>query len=496
MGRKRIRTDKEPIAELFGDVVQDRPSFLYSGDDPPDPAPDAAEPEAPEYEERRRLVHVRRARAVNAAAASALSALPREVHPRCVDDRGLWSAVVILHGAISSLTLGLYGPWLKTEIRRVRWSHTEIDGERLEYTGLGSELFRGALIALAALAVLAVAAALVFGFLGLRFPGDDGATLAAFAPALGLLLLAPLAPWAAFRGRRYRLSRTRWKGVRFGMEGSGRGMVGLWFRWAPVVLVTLGLAFPHWRWARERRLTRSMRWGDAAFGFAGRPWPLLAHWAPLWAALAVPALVLASPTLRAALDPVPRLEAGKILAPLAAALLYALLTALAFLNYSAAETRLFMNARRLAGAEIRCDFSVWHLVDALLAVARRNIWPGLLVYLLIGAIAAIPLYGAIRTELENPGSLSVFGGLEGDLFHGFQSWRAQGLLLMAFVINSFLSAVFGMWLWLHVHARRRHQHLCNSLTIAGAQSLEAVRQRQRDRGVLAEGAEDALDLIL
>ncbi len=52
------------------------------------------------------------------------------------------------------------------------------------------------------------------------------------------------------------------------------------------------------------------------------------------------------------------------------------------------------------------------------------------------------------------------------------------------------------WLWVQVHARQVHEHLCESVTIIGAQSLEAaVRQRQRDGGVIGEGAEEAFDLF-
>ena len=39
MARRRTRKDPEPIADLFGDVVQDRPSFLYSLDEGAGDAP-------------------------------------------------------------------------------------------------------------------------------------------------------------------------------------------------------------------------------------------------------------------------------------------------------------------------------------------------------------------------------------------------------------------------------------------------------------------------
>ena len=642
MARRRTRKDPEPIADLFGDVVQDRPSFLYSLDEgagdapmslnhaqahPPPPAnengdatdaagkPPAAERDAasaprprPEEGARKRLSpfgrspaetgprtepdlsadpalrpappapphgspaaipsaaaraartaraeendvvatmrsddafshaaiqhaeRLRRARAARAAAESGLSALPREALPEYKDDKGLLSAVTVTHGAISVLTLGLYRFWMKTQTRRILWAHTEVDGARLEYTGRGSELFVGFAIAMACLAVVFGAVGFGGAFLGLSLLGGGAAGIGGWAMTAGvaLLLLSPLMQYAAFRGRRYRLARTRWKNIRFGMEGSGWSVAGLWLVWAPVVAATAGLAWPIWRWMREARMSRAMRWGDAAFEFHGRPWPLLVNWLPFWTLAGGVAAVAASSELRALLgldDPAALLLAYGPLAIVATVLLLALGLALAWANYRAAETRLFMNARSLAGARIRCTFSMWHIVDAYMAVSRRNFWPGIAIYVMIFAVTSIPMVAASRVEMEDPAAgsimeqvdlkgleelradhllsldLTAFPALQGpalnavadSLFEGFHTWRAQGLAMMAMAIDYFLSATFMLWLWTYVFVRRRHEHLCDSITVQDVNRLEPVRQRAADREAAGEGLDDAFDLGL
>ncbi len=603
MPRKRVRPQKESIVDLFGDVVQDRASYLYSiaGDEDealrlareraprPDPAnansgprPEAADAEAdadaepapvrprpisplgrrdrprkapadraapaaslpetvPEIapvagegdsyvaggadgpaRSERHLERLHRARVARARASQTLESRPRDAWPDLEDDRGLWSAVTIVHGALSVLSLGLYRPWMKTETRRVLWSHVQADGERLEYLGTGAQLFRGLMMALMLLALIVAAAwtgAAVLGLMSLE--ALDGALaetridldspvgmalplLAAMAaPALiALLLISPLLPLAAFRGRRYRLSRTRWKGVRFGMEGGGWRLMGLGLLWTPLVIASAGLLWPVWRWIREARMTRAMRWGGEPFRFEGGPWPLLLHWLPAWGFLAALATVIAVPAAReaAGLGDLPGLVAR--LGPLsliAIALLTILTVTLLLANYRAAEIRLTTAARRLGEARAECSFSVWHMVDSYMAVSRKNLWPGILVWLLIAAVAAIPMIGAVGAEQENPTAGGIVEGLgealEAQLFGGFHSWRAQGLVLMALVIDYFLSAVFTLWLWTYVYQRRRTEHLLASITLRDVHTLDAVRGRARQRDLEAEGMEEALDLF-
>lgn len=502
MAAKRIRRDHEPIAELFGDVVQDRPAFLFDDDaSEASEAPaksrsdDAADPpEAPP------------APPAVAAPPPRRSAPPRSGEVTFRDDRGLLNGVVVLHGLISVLTLGLWRFWQTTEQRQVVWSHTELDGEPLEYLGRGVELLLGALIAMVFLGAMLATAQLSMTFLGLAamptLPGLGGAPAEMLPLALAAGLgLPPLFQYALFRARRYRLSRTRWRGLRFGMEGSGLSLVGLWLLWLPAVVLSAGLAFPFWRWARERHLTRRTLWGRERFGFEGSGLGLFLHWLPLWTLAVGAGAALALPAGRAALSDVAgglgvaEGAAATVAAAIAATVAAALLGTL-WLGYRAAETRLFWRARRLLGARADCDFSVWSLVDGLLAVLARNIWPGIGVWLVSVGVMVLAAFGAISIESGGAAGLGVpqLDRLGESLFGAMGSWRAQAMLLLGVGVTYAISTVFTMWLWTAVYAKRIHAHLCASLTVHGLETLEDGRGRARGANRDAEGFADALDL--
>ena len=65
------------------------------------------------------------------------------------------------------LTLGIHHFWGKTEVRKRIWSSVRLNGEPLEYTGTGRELFTGFLIVFAAVLLptmlLTLAAVMLLG---------------------------------------------------------------------------------------------------------------------------------------------------------------------------------------------------------------------------------------------------------------------------------------------------------------------------------------------
>lgn len=120
----------------------------------------------------------------------------------------------IFNAILRILSLGLYSFWAKTEVRKRLWSFTRIDGEPLEYTGTGKELFLGFLIVFAAfilpLMAAGIAVALLFRSYSAALPLYQGAVY---------LLIFLLIGNAMYRAQRYRLSRTRWRGIRGALTG-------------------------------------------------------------------------------------------------------------------------------------------------------------------------------------------------------------------------------------------------------------------------------------
>jgi uncharacterized membrane protein YjgN (DUF898 family) len=171
------------------------------------------------------------------------------------------------------LTLGLYRFWFATDVRRYLWSHTEIGGETLEYTGLATELLGGFLLATAIVGPLYTAIATA----ALAFDAAEAAVV-----ATGLLLVVLLSQFALYRARRYRLTRTVFRGVRFDQHGSAWRYAPLALFWWTLAAVTLGLAYPWAQAALQRYKMRHTCYGDLQGAFAGSGLALFLRAAPIW----------------------------------------------------------------------------------------------------------------------------------------------------------------------------------------------------------------------
>ena len=194
--------------------------------------------------------------------------------------------------ALVVVTLGIYRFWLATDVRRFLWSNTEISGDTLEYNGLATELLVGFLFAVAILVPLYMVFALVVLELD----------MVAFKPALiGFALLALLGEYALYRARRYRLTRTVFRGLRFDQHGSPwRYACYALVCWG-IVIVTLGLAYPWTQAFLERFKMRNTSYGDLHGRFEGSGLSLFLRGLPMWL-LVVGPIVVALGVLSAQID--------------------------------------------------------------------------------------------------------------------------------------------------------------------------------------------------
>ena len=199
-------------------------------------------------------------------------------------------ADLITRGALLELvTLGFYRFWLATDMRRHLWSHTEVGGDTAEYTGTPKELLIGFLFALAILVPIYLA----FFFLTL-----EAERWYAFASVPLLLFFYLFTHFAVYRARRYRLTRTIWRGVRLWMTGSGWAYAFRAFGWSILVGITLGLALPWQRASLERYKMRHTYYGDLQGSFVAtggeffkRGWWLwLLMWLTAWLVIPLPFL--------------------------------------------------------------------------------------------------------------------------------------------------------------------------------------------------------------
>lgn len=157
-------------------------------------------------------------------------------------------------GVLTLLTLTIYRFWARTVVRRRLWGETTIGEAPLEYTGKGSELFLGFLIA-----IFTVMLPIVGALVGAQLLLPPMGVLAVFVVIyLGFFVLIGV---AIFLARRYQLSRTVWRGVRFEQRGSALGYGLMAFGYGLLTVLTLGWFAPAMRLRLEKRL-----WGNAYFG--------------------------------------------------------------------------------------------------------------------------------------------------------------------------------------------------------------------------------------
>ncbi|TSD84943.1 DUF898 family protein [Mycobacterium sp. KBS0706] len=164
---------------------------------------------------------------------------------------GLYLKTVLL----SLLTLGLYNFWGRTQIRRAVWAAVSVNGEPFEYTGTGAELLYGFLKAIAVLIGVGLPLVALI-WLSLRTESETGAQLAQLAFYLVLLALAVAAVYFAAR---YRLSRTQWRGIRFGLDGDAGSFILGSIGYSLLALAALGICLPLLRTWQARTIVNNAR---------------------------------------------------------------------------------------------------------------------------------------------------------------------------------------------------------------------------------------------
>lgn len=174
---------------------------------------------------------------------------------------------------LTILTFGIYTFWGKTRIRQYLWGHLMLRGDRLEYTGTGKELFFGFLLAMAVLIPIYIVVSLVEFFAASFGQVVVMAVYVVFYIAFLLILGV-----ATYRARRYRLTRSVWRGIRFGQTGSAFRYGLRFMGWFLVTALTFGIALPLLQ-IRLSNYEMNRTWfGDRKFRFYGRARDLMKIW--------------------------------------------------------------------------------------------------------------------------------------------------------------------------------------------------------------------------
>jgi len=203
---------------------------------------------------------------------------PTRLHSFFSWDKSKLFWLAVRTGALTVATLGIYRFWARTRLRRYIWSSIMPGGDSFEYTGTGLEKFLGFLIALVVLAVYLGLLQVVLSFVGFNLWGAISSepnlprdmlmqTAATYAAGLAVM---PLIFFAQYRARRYMLSRTRWRGLRFAMDAVALGYVWRALLYYGLSLVTLGALMPLATFRLEKYMTDRVWYGDAGFEQEGQ----------------------------------------------------------------------------------------------------------------------------------------------------------------------------------------------------------------------------------
>src|SRR6056297_2440509 len=170
---------------------------------------------------------------------------------------------------LTALTVGIYRFWAKTRIRKYIWSSVVGQGDAFEYTSTGLEKFLGFLMAIVILAVYLGIVQMILFYFGMTLFSEPASQAEMIGQMLAFYItffaVVPLIFFAQYRARRYKLARSRWRGVRFGMEKGAWGYafraIGHWI----LTIVTLGALLPRQTFCLEKYMADRTWYGNGKF---------------------------------------------------------------------------------------------------------------------------------------------------------------------------------------------------------------------------------------
>ncbi len=198
------------------------------------------------------------------------------------DPHGGLLKLSIFNFTLRILTLGIYHFWGKTEVRKRIWSSMRLQGEPFEYTGTGWEMFKGFVVVF----LLVLLPLALFSF---------GTQLFVTSPAAQALLMVPLYAviftligMGTYRAQRYRLSRTRWRGIRGSLtNGKSFKYAMLYIGTALLIPMTMGWIIPWRETVLQGFMTNETSFGNRPLRFTADAGPLYKRYWVVWLAAIV-----------------------------------------------------------------------------------------------------------------------------------------------------------------------------------------------------------------
>ena len=380
-------------------------------------------------------------------------------------ERGPLFKLAVVTAMLTIVTLGIYRFWAKTRIRKYVWSSVSGGRDAFEYTGTGIEKFLGFLMAIVILAIYLGIVQMVLFYFGLTLFTEPETPQQALTQMLAfyitVLAVLPLIFFAQYRARRYKMARTRWRGVRFGMEKGAWGYalraLGHWI----ATIATLGILLPWQTFRLEKFMTDRSWYGDAQFRQDGKWTALFRAARHIYLAIAI-------------------LLAGGLAAILAQSEVVGGVAGLVgFVWFMVGVISYRVNAFRYLTAYKILDGRIGFEAHPETVNVVSTIILGGLMVMLISTLVFVGL-GAAWFVIMTPAALMG----EGAVF--VAGLIAAVLYVLALAMSGSLALV---WVIQPVI-----DHVVGTVTVHNSKALGEIRQRAYDSGADAEGFADALDV--
>ncbi|HEY8261600.1 MAG TPA: DUF898 family protein [Methylosinus sp.] len=361
---------------------------------------------------------------------------------------------LVMRGALLEIvTAGFYRFWLATKMRRYLWSSTVVGDDALEYVGTARELLFGFFFALAI-----VTPAYLLYFLVTM----EAERYKAFASLPLLLFFFAFGQYANYGARRYRLHKTSWRGLRFGMGGSGLAYLARALCWGAAIALTLGLALPWAQAALERYKMRNTFYGGLRGDFVARGGAFFKRGWWIWAAtIAVAALLIAlRPSSK---DPAPFLLAMLVVVVIAPTL---------YAAFKTAQWRWWLEGLRLGGIRLETSLTTRKFLTNYY-IYFAIVIGCMLAFAAIVGIAAFALYAGGRAPPQPPMEFLVLVGV---------------LYVLTFVAAGIATRIY--------FVQRVWKIVASSLGVHALEQAEAaVAETGSSANAINEGFVDSLDVV-
>ena len=412
-----------------------------------------------------------------------------------VGNRSALFWLALKSGFWTVLSLGFYRFWMKTRLRRWYWSAIRPGGHPLEYVGDPWEKLLGFFIAVVILTFYIGIVNLLLMFVS--FSLFQNSVVGYFGSFIGVI---PIWFYAQYRARRYVLARTRWRGVRFGLEAGAWG-----YAWRALVhwlitICSLGVLWPRMTFWLEKYKTDRTFFGSAKLVQGGRWIMLYRATVPFLVALLLTVglvcwLVWLDPLIPDSATPFEDIVNGfddpeafgyaifgwqgiwrlLLLAPAGLGLIYGAV------HYRFVSKRILADHKFSAGVQMRSNLnglriSVIYVLGSIIAYS----------ILVIGIFAIVAVaFGLLGSAVFLEAQLGTAEPLA-----GLPRWLSIGTVAI------FYLGMFLFWGVLH-HVFVTYplmRHMAVTLSLLNVVGLAQISQRARDEFAEAEGFSEALDL--